>query len=294
MISVAMAAYNGGKFIAEQIDSILAQTYQDFEIVICDDCSTDNTWDVIQQYVAKDDRIKAYKNEQNLGFRKNFVKAINLCSGEYIALSDQDDVWTEDHLQVLLDNLKGYTLVCADSLLVGENGESWNMTLRQAEAADYMPEDNFDKAYSVMYFRNMFQGSCMLFHRDFMQTALPLPDDICYHDVWFALLACYMDGINYVEKVISCYRMHDNNVTGQRKHKPRSRFRGFCRRSVYGLLPNRDALFKAVKERVPLNKRQERQINTGLRFYSMNKYLCYCIFPIFLMLHHRKIFNYAK
>lgn len=105
MISIAMATYNGEKYLREQLDSILAQTVQDFELVVCDDCSTDSTVRILEEYVEKDARIKIFCNEQNLGFVKNFEKAISLCQGECIALSDQDDVWLPEHLQVLLENI---------------------------------------------------------------------------------------------------------------------------------------------------------------------------------------------
>ena len=88
MISVAMATYNGERYLPVQLDSILNQTIQDFEIVICDDCSRDNTRKILEDYAKLDSRIKVYLNETNLGFKKNFEKAISLCSGDYVALSD--------------------------------------------------------------------------------------------------------------------------------------------------------------------------------------------------------------
>ena len=73
-----MATYNGEKYLREQIDSILSQTIRDFELIVCDDCSTDNTWDILQKYQSQDKRIKCYRNEENLGFKKNFEKAIKM------------------------------------------------------------------------------------------------------------------------------------------------------------------------------------------------------------------------
>ena len=105
MISIAMATYNGEKFIEEQLDSILAQTIKDFEIVICDDCSNDRTFFILEQYAKKYPLIKLHKNTKNLGFRENFLQAINLCTGDFIALCDQDDIWNEKHLEILLNNI---------------------------------------------------------------------------------------------------------------------------------------------------------------------------------------------
>ena len=106
MISVAMTTYNGEKYLKEQIDSILSQSEKDIELIICDDCSTDNTNKILSDYTEKDKRVHVYKNELNLGYVKNFEKAISLCSGDYIALSDQDDIWLPEHLSVLLKHLK--------------------------------------------------------------------------------------------------------------------------------------------------------------------------------------------
>lgn len=124
MISIALAAYNGEKYIREQLDSILAQDYNNWELVICDDNSTDSTVGIINEYLERNNRVRLIRNEQNLVFVKNFEKAIKLCRGEYIALSDQDDIWTSDHLSKLLQELKtndSIQLVCADAMLVDIN-----------------------------------------------------------------------------------------------------------------------------------------------------------------------------
>src|ERR1700742_3478188 len=99
LISVALCTYSGEKFLQEQMDSILAQTYKNLEIVIVDDCSTDRTIDIINSYAEKDKRIKLFQNDTNLGFNKNFEKALSLTTGEYISISDQDDTWLPQKLQ---------------------------------------------------------------------------------------------------------------------------------------------------------------------------------------------------
>lgn len=108
MTGIAMTTYNGEKYLKEQIDSILNQTVSDFELIVCDDVSSDSTMDILNDYAEKDDRVHVFRNEENLGFLKNFEKAIRICldrGAEYVALSDQDDVWTENHLEVLLNTI---------------------------------------------------------------------------------------------------------------------------------------------------------------------------------------------
>src|ERR1700748_3070750 len=93
LVSVAMCTYNGEKYIRQQLDSILNQTWRNLEIVIVDDGSSDDTFAIISEYAEKDSRIKCFKNEVNLGFNKNFEHAVELTTGDYIAISDQDDIW---------------------------------------------------------------------------------------------------------------------------------------------------------------------------------------------------------
>ena len=108
MIGIAMTTYNGEKYLKEQIDSILNQTVSDFELIVCDDVSSDSTMDILNDYAEKDDRVHVFRNEENLGFLKNFEKAIRICldrGAEYVALADQDDIWAENHLEVLADTM---------------------------------------------------------------------------------------------------------------------------------------------------------------------------------------------
>ena len=102
-ISVAICTFNGEKFLQEQINSILEQTLKVDEIVICDDCSTDNTWDILKDYKTNNPSLfQIHRNEINLKSNKNFEKAIGLCTGCYIFLSDQDDIWKNDKVEKTL------------------------------------------------------------------------------------------------------------------------------------------------------------------------------------------------
>lgn len=108
-----MTTYNGVKYLREQIESILSQTYKDFELIICDDCSKDSTVSILKKYQNKDSRVKYFINESNLGFKKNFEKAISLCSGEYVAFSDQDDIWLPEKLEESITHIGNNNLLCS-------------------------------------------------------------------------------------------------------------------------------------------------------------------------------------
>ena len=122
MISVVMATYNGEKYISKQLWSILNQTFSDFEIVIVDDCSSDRTVDLINS-VFENAAFQNYQiiiNEKNLGHNKSFEKAIGYCTGDYIAISDQDDIWMENKLEKLMERIsnKEIDLVFSQSLIL--------------------------------------------------------------------------------------------------------------------------------------------------------------------------------
>jgi glycosyltransferase involved in cell wall biosynthesis len=105
MVSVVLCAYNGASFIAEQLTSISNQTYSHLEIIIVDDCSTDDTVSIIEKFQNLDKRIKLYQNPNNLGYNKNFEKAFQLATGSYIAIADQDDVWHTEKIAIMMNQL---------------------------------------------------------------------------------------------------------------------------------------------------------------------------------------------
>ena len=126
MISVCMATYNGGKYIKEQLDSILPQLGKEDELVISDDGSKDNTYSIIQSY--GDERIKLFYNHGKHGFVGNFENALKQCKGDYIFLSDQDDIWKVNKVSVVMEKLKDYSLVIHDAEIVDGEGISKGYT----------------------------------------------------------------------------------------------------------------------------------------------------------------------
>lgn len=212
MLSIAMTTYNGEKYLLEQIDSILSQTIQEFELVICDDCSSDSTVAILKEYAMKDSRIKFFENEFNLGYLKNFEKAIRLCSGEYIALSDQDDVWMSDHLEILYKAIIGRkcSLVGGNSLLVDSNNNDIGGKLINNGK---FPKSKSEYEFLLLH-RNIFQGAALMFDREVLKRALPFPEKIKFHDWWLALVASEEKGVLYLDTPILRYRQHAKNVTG--------------------------------------------------------------------------------
>ena len=112
-VHIVLTTYNGEKFIREQLDSILANTFQDVMVEICDDGSTDSTLDIAREYVERYDQISLYQNEKNLGYTKNFLEGIRRSRSPYVMLCDQDDIWHKDKIEKTLRRIKerdGYSI----------------------------------------------------------------------------------------------------------------------------------------------------------------------------------------
>lgn len=218
LISIAMTTYNGEKYLREQLDSILNQTYSNFELIICDDCSKDSTWQILEEYAQNDNRIKIYKNEHNLGFKKNFEKAISLCNADYIALSDQDDIWLENHLGLLFNNIDGKSMSAGNTLIL-ENGELVPHATYSKRHEFYRLQSDEDLLIFIMFFHSPCQGASSLYRKDLLIKAMPIPEGVLYHDAWFSACACCMSGVGYTFEPISIYRLHDSNVSGNHENR---------------------------------------------------------------------------
>ena len=112
LVSIAMATYNGELYVAQQLDSILNQTYSNLEIIIVDDNSQDNTYQILQNYAHKHDNIKLFKNKVNYGVALTFSRALSLTTGQFIACADQDDVWFANKIELLVNNIGDNTPPC--------------------------------------------------------------------------------------------------------------------------------------------------------------------------------------
>ncbi|MGZ3945742.1 MAG: glycosyltransferase family 2 protein [Mucilaginibacter sp.] len=200
LISVALCTYNGAKYIDEQLKSIAGQSHKNIEVIIVDDVSSDGTFEIIRAWSEKDARIKCYRNDTNLGFNKNFEKAISLTTGDYIAISDQDDIWLPDKLQLLLDHIGSNWLIFSNSGYIGSDRQG--MLLK----AITQPLE-----YRGLLLRNYITGHTTMMTREFLNFVLPFPGK-GYYDWWMGLVAAYHHKITFYDKVLTHYRIHDESV----------------------------------------------------------------------------------
>lgn len=202
-----MASFNGGKFIEEQVLSILNQTVPPSEIVIVDDGSTDNTVDLLHSLAQKHPCIRVYENPHNLGITRTFEKAITSTRGEYVALSDQDDVWLPEKIETLLGELGDYDAVYSNSLLVDTDGNPLGKLF-----SSMMNLKTYTNGVPFLL-ANTVPGHTMLIRKEFLKKIIPFPSNL-YFDLWIAFNAASSRGIKYVDQVLVHYRQHNTNAVG--------------------------------------------------------------------------------
>ena len=274
-ISVVLCTYNGERFLREQLDSIICQTYPIYELVIQDDCSTDRTFDIIKEYASKYTWIHLYKNDKNLGFKKNYGTSVSHTSGDYIAFCDQDDIWLPNHIKVLSENLGNKTLAVGNSLMVDEYGKSMGITLNEVMRSYYIPEDDIKKAYRLFYNLNIYQGANMLFKKSLLTHIMPIPEGVRYHDIWIASVACFCGGINYTDEIITLYRQHGGNITTNNKI---SIFRELKKHHHYDFSSDRIVIYNAIMGRIHNLSYESIEFLKEWKWYYDHSKLWYCHF----------------
>jgi len=202
MISVCIASYNGEKYIKEQLSSILEELSQYDEIVISDDGSVDDTLAIIHSF--NDSRIRLIENSNRQGIVSNFENALKNARGEYIFLSDQDDVWIAGKIEkFMLQFQKGYRLILSDAIVVNE-------TLEEIHDS-YFSIVESRSGFRRNMIRNSYLGCCMAFHRDVLLVALPFPSGIIMHDIWIGLVGEIVSNPIFIEDKLIQYRRHGLN-----------------------------------------------------------------------------------
>jgi glycosyltransferase involved in cell wall biosynthesis len=204
MISVCIATYNGEKYIKEQLDSILFQLNVEDEVIISDDGSSDTTLEIIKSY--QDSRIFLFENSfKNVVLNFEFV--INKAKGDYIFLSDQDDIWHKDKVEVYIktfsENPKAI-LTISDLQIIDKNGSHLDKVFYK---------DKFTSRLGNNLLVNNFIGCAMAFKRDVKKSILPFPKNIAMHDWWIGSCCIMLGEIHFINMKLNFYRRHDNNVT---------------------------------------------------------------------------------
>lgn len=211
MITVCMATYNGERYIARQIASILHQIGSDDEVVVADDGSTDNTVAIIEGF--HDNRIRIIPGAGKHSPIWNFEKALREAKGDYIYLADQDDEWMPDKIEATQKYLQFFDCVVSDNIVV--DGQ------KNIIAASFYKVNRTrqGRLYNLLI-KNGYLGCCMAFNRKVLNASLPFPKNIPMHDIWIGNIAALHFKVKFIpEKLIYFCRHGDNSSPTAGKSK---------------------------------------------------------------------------
>ena len=296
-IDILLATYNGEKFVKEQIESILNQTYENFNLIISDDASTDNTLNILEEYEKKDTRIKVFKKEKNKGLIDNFEFLLKNVTSDYFMFSDQDDIWKKDKIEKSINKLneENSGLVYTDLEIVDEKlnviyPSYWKYKQIYKKIKKY---NNFE----ALYLNNFVTGCTILAKSKYIKDILPLPRNSKFvlHDYWTALIISAKDKISYVEEPTIQYRQHKNNRVGSsRKSDQLENFEDLRNLFIRVKIEH----FEVFKENIEKIKTKEssKYTNEALKYFEnlkKVKYINLKNWKLFFRLYKYEEFSYT-
>lgn len=271
-ISIAMATYNGAKYLKEQLDSFVVQTLLPDELVVCDDGSKDETVEILQSFaeLAPFD-VHIHCNPKNLGYAQNFNRALSLCSGEMVFLSDQDDVWFPDKIKTIVKIAEDDSLnqvFMNDAELTFKDLQQTGLTklgqIRTAGMSD----------------RTFVMGCCAAIKKSFLKDILPVPNEYNAHDSWIVNMADGLGRKRIIEKTLQYYRRHGDNESEFIANSTRKINKiTYLWQQIY-LRANKDSINTLVDSKERINciiiRLEQMLASVGLGFASIddiNKYM---------------------
>ena len=219
-ISIALCTFNGEQFLEQQLASFSKQTRSPDELVVCDDASSDTTVSVLENFAKTAPfPVSIFLNEQNLGSLKNFEQVIEKCSGDIIALSDQDDVWLPEKLKCIatvFESRPNSGLVFSNAILTDVNlkptgWKLFDMTFRRTDKKRFRA----GKAIDVFLEYNVITGAAVAFRAELRRHFLPIPQLTDFiHDGWIGLVAAISSRIEFIDTPLLLYRQHAGQQLG--------------------------------------------------------------------------------
>ncbi len=222
-IDILLPTYNGERWLAPQLDSLLAQTVQDWRLIVRDDGSTDDTRAVIETYRRRmPERLHLLEDGKHLGPARSFAVLLKASNADYVLCCDQDDVWMPDKIALTLAAMqetegkygkKTPVLVHTDASIVDEN-----LAPIAASFARHHHARPLRYPLNRLLVQNMVHGCTLMANRALLSAALPVPEHARMHDMWLAQIASALGHIAYVDTPTVYYRQHANNVIGAREN----------------------------------------------------------------------------
>lgn len=224
MIDILLSTYDGKKYIKEQIESILNQTYKDWRLLIRDDGSSDRTLEIIEEYVKKLNGKMYFINDsdKHLGAAVSFFKLLNYSTADYIMFCDQDDVWIADKIEITLNKMYTLEKLYPDKpILVHSNLKVVDAFLKTIYESfwKYQKLNPNLKRLNNLLIQNNVTGCTVLINKKLKDLLKTVPGNAIMHDWWFALVASAFGFIDYIDEPLILYRQHGANDTGAKKYK---------------------------------------------------------------------------
>jgi len=268
-ISVAVCTYNGEKYLEKQLNSILNQTLSVDEIVVCDDCSSDKTIAILNSFKDKFPAIfRIYSNPENLRSNKNFEKAISLCTGDFIFISDQDDLWKPKKVETIIDVFKSNPSaegVFSDADFIDENDMKIHQEMSLWQSVCFFERQNnipINLYESLINIGNFLTGATLCIRKEVLPFCIPFETiDSFIHDEWLAYVLSKRNTLFLTKEKLISYRLHSNQQLGVGKIKN-------ARKKII----KNEKHNKLILNIIPANKFNDFKAISRTYFYQYEKY----------------------
>ncbi|WP_167955955.1 glycosyltransferase family 2 protein [Anaerosporobacter faecicola] len=279
MIEIIMAAYNGEKYIGEQVDSIMKNTYTDIKVTVYDDTKEKGNIEGMEHISATlfekyGERFHYIRNESNKGCAKNFLEGLRQSTEEYVMFSDQDDHWNRDKIQLTLEKMKKMEesygkdtplAVFTDAAVVDENLSLLHLSFHRS---NHLNTEKLDLPHLLM--ENKLNGCTMMMNRALCKKIEVIPEHARMHDWWIALVAATFGKIGYLEEPTMLYRQHTGNVVGNQEYA------SYIKKRLANLQQQKEAIASIREQASELlliyhDQMTEKQRECVKRFVELNK-----------------------
>ena len=269
-VSIVLCTYNGSSYLKKQIDSVLSQKYEISEIIVVDDCSTDETRDILKNYEDEFNEIKCFFNVVNIGPAKSFQLGISLATGSYIALCDQDDIWLENKISLQMDMILKSDICDTKPLLVYHD-----LCLVDQDENLLHPSfwalHKFDPSklvFSDFFINNVVTGCTCLINVKMKEELLKCDMEfIIMHDHLLALIGYGFGDVIYIKESLMKYRSHSKSVTDKQNSSIILRFK-----NLFSKLKNHTFLKANILQIEEFNKCYGKQVFDNDK-YKMNEFI---------------------
>lgn len=262
-VTIVLATYNGQKYIREQLDSLVKQTYPVYELIAADDKSTDNTMDIIKEYSQKYPEINwvIYQNEQNLGWRKNFINAIKISKGDLIFLADQDDIWLNDKISKMMsafEQMPAAEVIACNLHPVYEAG-GIKVNKRTIRKFGQMKIQKVDK--TKYYCSILRPGCCIGFKKELIPIINEVWEEEIAHDALIYEIGVFRESMYIFNESLICQRRHVLNNSPQSAHDKAKRLKriNVCRRCLQNIY---------AAEHANLSEHSRQQLQNCIQYYD--------------------------